>query len=152
MTQPIAPNSTESMRHSFEKAAVPTARSQPRSAKKTSPRITLRLSEEEHAKLKSLSQGMAVSAYVREAVFGADTSRRKRRSHVPVKDQAAMSKALGLLGQSRMANNLNQLAHHANTGSLLVDEETLSQISEAYEHVIAMRDALIRALGLLDAG
>ena len=63
-----------------------------------------------------------------------------------------MSKALGLLGQSRMANNLNQLAHHANTGSLLVDEETLSQISEAYEHVIAMRDALIRALGLLDAG
>jgi len=148
MTQQTPENVATSVRQTFEAASKPPTRR----LTKSSPRITLRLSEEEHATLTTLSQGMAVSAFIRESVFGADTSRRKRRSHKPVKDQAAMSQVLGLLGKTKIANNLNQLAHHANTGSLLIDDETLRQIDEAYVHVIEMRDALVRALGLLDAG
>lgn len=122
----------------------------PNKPKKTYPRITLRLTEEENAKLRELSEGMAVSAYIRKCVFGENVARRKRRSHTPVKDQAAMAKALGLLGKMRIANNLNQLAYNANTGSLLVDDETLAQITEAHAHVSFMRRALVQALGLTD--
>ncbi len=93
------------------------------SRRKPSPRITLRLTEEENAKLHQMCEGITVSAYIRQRVFGGDTARRKRQSHAPVKDQAAMAQLLGLLGDSRIANNLNQLAFHANTGTLLIDDQ-----------------------------
>ena len=120
--------------------------------KKTSPRITLRLTKEEDAKLRQICEGMTVSAYIRQRLFGEDTARRKRLSHVPVQDQASMAKVLGMLGDSRIANNLNQLAFHANTGTLLIDDQTTNQINEAYDHICFMRDELITALGLSGKG
>lgn len=123
-----------------------------RSTRKPSPRITLRLTEEEDAKLRQLCEGMTVSAYIRQRLFGNNTARRKRRSHAPVKDQAAMAQILGLLGDSRIANNLNQLAFHANTGTLLIDDQTTNQINEAYAHILTMRAELVKALGLSGRG
>jgi hypothetical protein len=119
---------------------------------KASPRITLRLTQEEDARLRQLCEGMTVSAYVRQRLFGDDVGRRRRRSHAPVQDQQALAKLLGLLGETHIANNLNQLAYHANTGTLLIDEQTTGQINEAYGHVCFMRDALIEALGLSGRG
>lgn len=104
--------------------------------------------EEEDAKLRQLCEGTTVSAYVRQRLFGDDVGRRRRRSRVPVQDQQALAQVIGLLGETRIANNLNQLAYHANTGTLLIDEQTTSQINEAYNHVCFMRDVLIEALGL----
>lgn len=103
--------------------------------RKTPSPITLRLTDDERARLKHLSAGMSISAYIRKCMFGDKATRRKRRTHVAVKDQEAIARVLGLLGKSRIANNLNQLAFHANTGSLLIDEETLGRINEAHEHV-----------------
>lgn len=124
----------------------------PRSSGKSAPRITLRLTAEEDAKLRKLCEGMTVSAYVRQRLFGDGVDRRKRRSHVPVRDQQALAQVIGLLGETHIANNLNQLAYHANTGTLLIDEQTTAQINEAYDHVCFMRDALIEALGLSGRG
>jgi hypothetical protein len=69
---------------------------------------------------------------------------------MPVKDQEAMARALALLGASRIANNLNQLAHKANTGSLIMDDNALAQIDATYAHVRLMRDELVSALGLIE--
>ena len=91
-----------------------------------------------------------MSAYIRQCVFGQEAARRKRRSHVPVADQKELARVLALLGATRIANNLNQLAFQANTGSLLLDDTTLSKIEEAYSHVLSMRKALMRALGLME--
>lgn len=113
-------------------------------------RVTFRLTPKEHADLKHMSEGVSMSAYIRKSVFGDNAVRRKRRSHVPVKDQESLAQVLALLGQTRIANNLNQLAHHANCGSLNVDEVTKQKINEAYEHVCNMRGSLIRALGLIE--
>ncbi len=112
--------------------------------------ITLRVTNEERDRLKSLAAGMSVSAYIRKCIFAGDAVRRKRQSHMPVKDQAAMARALALLGASRIANNLNQLAHQANIGSLIMDEDACTQIDEAYAHVRLMRDELVSALGLIE--
>lgn len=132
----------------FAKASKPRRRGRTKSC----PRITLRLTDDEAAQLERLSQGVTVSAFVRERLFGDGGGRRKRRDHKPVADQQAMAQALALLGQSRIANNLNQLAYHANTGTLLIDRETASRINEAYDYVTALRDALLAALGRTQGG
>ena len=90
-----------------------------------------------------------MSAYIRLCVFGGDMTRRKRQRRTqPVADDQALAKILGLLGHSRMANNLNQLAFHANTGSLIIDAETRQRINEAYAHITVLRAELMKALGL----
>jgi len=112
------------------------------------PRVTLRLSVENHARLKELAGSMALASYIRAQVLGKTLPKRKPRSTASVADKQALAQILGLLGQSRIANNLNQLAYHANVGSLAIDEETKAQIHEANDHVLLIRTTLIKALGL----
>ena len=112
------------------------------------PRVTLRLSVEDHARLKELADGMALATYIRAKVLEETLPRIKRRSVSSVVDKQALAQILGLLGQSRIANNLNQLAYHANIGALVMDEEIQEQITETYDHVIFLRQTLIKALGL----
>ena len=137
------------LRPDFSRSASPV--SKPR-LKKPSRRVTLRLTAEEDARLRQLCEGKTVSAYIRQRLFDGAPARRSRRSHAPVQDQEALAQVLGMLGQSHIANNLNQLAYHANCGALLFDEEAVGQINEAYHHVRAMRAALIKALGLSGEG
>lgn len=109
--------------------------------------LTLRLTEEERAKLEELAAGMTLSTYVRACVFEHETKRRKRRAKDTVADKKAAAEALALLGQSRIANNLNQLAYHANIGALEIGDAERLKIQEAYEHVLAIRALLVQALG-----
>lgn len=127
-------------------SALPVAR------KKPTPRLTLRVTEDELAKLKTLSSGISLSAYIRKCVFGKDTAPRKVRSRVPVEDQQALAQVLGLLGQTRIANNLNQIAYEANCGSLLMDQETEDEIKLACAHIAFIRVTLIEALGIKNRG
>ncbi|MEZ5837937.1 MAG: plasmid mobilization relaxosome protein MobC [Geminicoccaceae bacterium] len=110
-------------------------------------RITLRLTDEEAAKLERMSAGMTVSAFVRGCVFGDRSARRRPRDRRPVASEIELAQALAMLGQSRIANNLNQLAYQANTGTLALDEGVHRQIEEAYAYVAAMRKSLLHALG-----
>ena len=111
------------------------------------PRVTLRLSVEDHEKLKSLADGMALSTYIRAKALGDALPRRKRRSTASVEDKAALAQILGLLGQSRIANNLNQLAYHANDERPDIGETERAQINEGYVCVMEIRSLLMQALG-----
>lgn len=110
------------------------------------PRVTVRLSPNDHDRLKELADGMALSTYLRACALGQELPKR-RRSGIGIEDRQAIAQVLGLLGQSRIANNLNQLAYQTNIGSLRIDEETTAFIEEAYDHVMAKRQLLLRALG-----
>ena len=123
---------------------------QSKRGRKSTPRITLRLTEDENNDLRERAGDLSVSSYVRECLFEKDTARRKRRSYRPVVDQQALAQVLSKLGQSRMASNLNQIAHHANAGSLIVDKVTLDEINEAAATIAWIRVTLIDALGLKD--
>ncbi len=111
------------------------------------PRVTLRFSPDDHETLKQLADGMALATYIRAKALDNELPRRKHRSSASVADKQALAQILGLLGQSRIANNLNQLAYHANVGSLAIDEHIRDQISETYNHVLFLRKTLISALG-----
>ncbi len=73
-------------------------------------------------------------------------------SRVPVRSEEALAQILAKLGQSRIANNLNQIAYEANCGSLLMDEQTENEIKLACAHIAWIRVKLIDALGLKDGG
>jgi len=112
------------------------------------PRVTLRLSFEDHDRLKAMADGMALSTYIRARALGEELPRRMARSSASVAAKQALAQILGLLGQSRIANNLNQLAYHANIGALPFDDTTCGQIDEAYDHVLFLRLTLMQALGM----
>ena len=108
--------------------------------------LTLRLKPEERARLETLAAGMTLSAYVRACVFGQEAKRRKRRPKDAVADKAAIAEALALLGQYRIASNLNQLAYHANIGVLQFGAVETRHIEEANEHLREIRSLLVTAL------
>ena len=129
---------------SFNKAVEVEKSSKKRSS--NSP-LTLRLTPEEREKLEELATGMTLSAYIRACVFAEETRRRKRKPKNVIEDRQAAAEALALLGQSRIASNLNQLAYHANIGMLIEDDEAKAQIAEANKHLLAIRTLLMTALG-----
>ena len=97
--------------------------------------------------MEELAAGMTLSAYVRACVFAEDAKLRKTRPSDKVEDKKAAAEALALLGQSRIASNLNQLAYHANIGALIVGEDEKAQIAEANTHLATIRALLMEALG-----
>ena len=54
---------------------------------------------------------------------------------------------MALLGQSRIASNLNQLAYQANIGALRIEERERAMIDEAYGYVLSIRASMVAALG-----
>ena len=131
------------LKAAFVQSAPPTSR---KSRRKTIP-ITLRLTEAERARLVEMAAGMTLSAYIRACVFAKAEKRRARRPGSVVADKKAVAEALALLGQSRMANNLNQLAYQANIGALAIEDRERAKIEEAYAYIMALRSLLIAALG-----
>jgi hypothetical protein len=108
--------------------------------------ISLRVSADEYTQIQHRAGGIGISAYLRKMAL--ETVEPRRRSfRQPIKDYTALAQILGLLGQSHVANNLNQIAKALNSGSLMVGLETEQNIQEACKAVIQMRDVLMQALG-----
>lgn len=111
--------------------------------------VSLRLTFEEKARLQADAAGMPVSEYMRWRLFDPNNPPPRRRSKNPVKDHKALAQALGLLGQSRISSNLNQLARSANTGSLPVTPDTEAALMSAVADIQEIRRLLIEALNLV---
>jgi hypothetical protein len=108
------------------------------------PPFSLRLSFAERARLERDADGTPLGAYIRERLLAVPP----RRSRMTPADREALLKLLGTLGQSRLANNVNQLAKAANTGSLPVTPETEAELNAAAADIAAIRYMLVHALGL----
>lgn len=114
--------------------------------------ISVRLTEEEKRLLLERAGSIPLATYIRNLLLQQEYQAPRRRARNPVKDQEALARVLAALGQSRIANNLNQLAKAANIGALAVAPETEHEIREVCEAVAAMRRDLMRALGLIEGG
>src|SRR5689334_15104497 len=96
--------------------------------------LSVRFTDSEKARLKDLAGAQSIGQYIRErALHGEDLPRAARQS--PIKDAEPLGRLLGLLGQSRLASNLNQLSKAAHHGSLPVTEEVESDLSRACAEV-----------------
>lgn len=112
--------------------------------------VSLRMTFEEKARLERDASGMSLSSYIRWRLFDPSSPPPRARGKFPVKDHAALAQVLGMLGQSRLSSNLNQLAKAANTGSLPVTPETEAALMHAALDIMAMRRMLMRALGIYE--
>ena len=111
------------------------------------PPFSLRLSEAERARLKAEAGNRPLGSYIRSRLLGDNTDTR-RRSRRPRIDEQTAARLLAALGQSRLANNLNQFARAANSGSLPLTSETEAALKQACADIRTIRLELMRALGL----
>lgn len=112
--------------------------------------FSLRLTAEDRARLDRDAAGMSLGSYVRWRLFDPDKPPPRTRGKFPVKDHQALSRVLAALGQSRIANNLNQLAAAAHLGALPVTPDVEASLNEAARQVASMRQMLIKALDVRD--
>lgn len=110
--------------------------------------FSLRLTAEERERLLAEAGGAPLGAYIKAKLLGVPLPARYRRSGLSVEDRQSLGRVLALLGQSRLSANLNQLAHAAHLGALLVDEQSTEALNAALADVRAMRALLLTALGL----
>jgi len=109
--------------------------------------FSLRLSTDERARLEAQADGMALGTYMRMRLLGRDARGLNLRAVAKVQDRKALARVLAQLGASRLANNVNQLARAANTGTLPVTPETEAELRRACINIQAMRADLMTALG-----
>lgn len=130
---------------SFNKSAAAAVKPQ-RAAKKRPAPFSLRLSEAERNRLLTEATGVPLGGYIKAKVLGT-APLKSRRTGLAVEDRQALSKALALLGKSRLSQNLNQIAHAVNIGVLPVTPETEEDLRASLQAVQDMRSLLMRALG-----
>lgn len=110
---------------------------------------SMRFTPEERAWLDQMAGGTPLADFLRSLIFDETLLSKRRKSRKsPVKDYQVLAKLQGELGRSRIANNLNQLAKSANSGSLEVAPDTEQAIQNACEDVRWMRYVLMEALGI----
>ncbi|MDX2259279.1 MAG: hypothetical protein NW205_10240 [Hyphomicrobiaceae bacterium] len=110
--------------------------------------FSLRLTDDERAQLISDARGLPLGTYIKAKLMDTPPSRRHRTGLRAI-DRTALAQVLARLGQSRLASNLNQLAHAANIGALPVDPEVEAELIAAVHEVRAIRTLLMTALGLM---
>ncbi|WP_439573920.1 plasmid mobilization protein [Phreatobacter sp.] len=115
--------------------------------KRTAAPLSIRFTDAEKALLKEKAGDVSVGAYIRQTVLEGDSAPRRTRKS-PLRDAEPLGRLLALLGQSRLANNLNQIAKGVNQGSLPVSPEVEADLRQACADVFEMRSLLVRALGL----
>lgn len=115
--------------------------------KRRAPPFSIRLTESERERLTAEAKGMPLGAYIKAKALG-DEPIARRNTGFAVEDRQALAQALALLGRSHIANNLNQLAHAANIGTLPMTPETEDNLRETIRAVRSIRTLLLRALGM----
>ena len=110
--------------------------------------LSLRLSDQERQKLTAQAGSLPLSSYIKSVVFSDAAPKYRRKKKPPVEDQRLLAEILARLGQSRTASNLNQIAHHLNQGTLIVDDDLRRDLLEAIADVAWMRVTLMSALGV----
>ena len=110
---------------------------------------SMRFTVEERAWLDQMAGDISLADFLRSIIFDeAQLSKRRRRRKSPIKDAPLLTSVLGEIGRSRLANNMNQLAKAANSGSLEVSPDTERALQQACADIQWMRNALMAALGI----
>ena len=108
--------------------------------------FSLALASEERARLEAAAGDLPLGTYIKGRLFE-DLPAVPRQTKRPMADRAALAKVLGILGQSRLSSNMNQIARASNRGILPLTPELIEDLNAACDEIRAMRGLLIHALG-----
>lgn len=111
----------------------------------TRPRpFSLRLTVSERAALERLADGQPLGGYIKGRLFGGQTSPTKAGGS---SDRVLLAQVLGQLGTSTLTPSLKALAEAAASGSLHIDDLTVSRLHDACDDLRGMHLLLMEALG-----
>ena len=111
--------------------------------KRPSP-FSIRLTEDERAQLLEQANGTPLGTYIKSRLFSGGSYRTRSRQV----DKEALGKVLSALGQSRIPQNLNQIAKAANIGTMPVTPDVLAELHQTCGELKALRQGIVAALGL----
>lgn len=104
--------------------------------------FSIRLTVDERAYLEQQAGNQHLGTHIRQRLLH-DNAEKRRASRKPKVDDKNLAIVLALFGDQRIASNLNQLAKHANMGTLDVSDDVIEQIIEACAAMIAVRNYLL---------
>jgi hypothetical protein len=133
-----APSSKEH----FKLASEPT----PGKSKRPSP-VSVRFSAEELEQLIAEAGSRSLNGYIRYRLFGSATKTRRSPSSAKP-DSALLSRLLRNLGDWDLTWALKELELGVDEGVILLDFQTCNAVRDACADIAAMRQGLMRALGL----
>ncbi|WP_228846993.1 plasmid mobilization relaxosome protein MobC [Halocynthiibacter styelae] len=110
--------------------------------------FSLRLTADERAQIEAQAGSMPLASYIKSVVLNADAPKYRQRRKAPDAKQQLLAEVLVRLGQTRQANNLNQIAKHLNQGTLIVDAELEEDLKRAVAEIAWMRTTIMDALGV----
>lgn len=116
------------------------------------PPVSIRVSAEEKAQLKKMAGNLAISAYIRQRLFG-DTvavraKRHQEKPRQPVPSHVEIARLLGMFGQSELARSMLALSLAVQAGELEASPEVERQIGRACDDIHEIKTALIIALNI----
>lgn len=126
----------------FNKAAKPPKPNAAKKRKRPSP-LSVRLSDDERAKLERAAAGQSLNSYVKKRLFAGSGSRKSA-----TKDYSALARALSLLGRSDIQTRLTALLLAIEAEQLIASKDAERDIREACNTIRMIRAELVIALGL----
>lgn len=145
ISERIAPR--ELVPHFHDRAAPdPLKLKRPKTGRKPTKVLSIRLTDTERAHLETLAGDHSLSTYARERLLGNHHKTRRQKQRRVAADEVALAQILATLGQSRLSQNLNQMAHASNAGTLRVKPKIQQELLAACAAVQEMRTILVEAL------
>lgn len=139
-------NSPSRIAPAFKRVACESGQSQSRS--RPAP-FSLRLSANERGWLEERAGGRPLGTYIRSRLFGDDDVLERRAvPRTPKTNTKELARLLTTLGQSRLSQNMNQIAKAANMGVIECSPELEAELHLACREISDMRSMLVRALGI----
>ena len=117
------------------------------SSRKRAAPLSLRLSENERARLSEWAGGQALSSYIKAVLFSELSPKMRSRSRFTAEDRRELAKILAWLGQTQIAAHLAVLANAAESGSLDMSEPMAQSVLKACTDIEYIRSTLMQALG-----
>ncbi len=117
------------------------------SSSKRYPPLSIRLNDEERARLQRNAGDLPLSTYAKSVLFSDDVRTVRRSPRVVTGDRQILAKMLAQLGQSEVATSLYSLAREAQAGNLVMDTASQLSLFQACSDLKQMRDVLLASLG-----
>lgn len=113
-------------------------------------RITIRLTEHEHAEIVAKAGTRPLATFVREQVLKEITGRRRPPTPAPIKDQAALAHVLALLGTSPLVGSFRQAASDLQSGNSAEADALHNVLHSAAADLADIKTLLMRSLGVAE--
>jgi len=123
------------------------SRKRSKAAKKRLAPFSIRLSDDDRARLAMEAAGAPLGAYIKSKILGSAPMERKRRKGLPIQDREALAQALALLGRADLTRVLLEMLGEVRSGSLAVTPETEAELRTAIQRIITVHSLVMMALG-----